>query len=96
MSTAIIEVTKSKIEERDFYSAFYHINRCDFLEINSEEIVKFKLFTEGVIFLMKRKINEGIDNFNKLLNNFDQLGAYFEQMYYIYRAFGYFMQGKHQ
>lgn len=44
---------------------------------------------------MKRKINEGVTNFDKLIENYT-LGPYFQKMYYLYKAFGHFMQGKHQ
>jgi hypothetical protein len=63
---ALVEITKSKIEDRDFYSALYHINRASFLKLGTAEIEKFRLFTEGVVFMMKRKINEGVDNFYRL------------------------------
>ena len=33
------------------------------------------LFTEGVVFLMKRKYSEGVSNFTTLINN-HQLGDY--------------------
>jgi tetratricopeptide (TPR) repeat protein len=65
------------------------------LHLSSQDIKKFKLFTEGVVFLMKRKINEGVDNFNSLKEQY-ALGPYFSKLFYIYRAFGYFMQNRHQ
>jgi hypothetical protein len=74
---SLVEITKSKIEDRDFYSAYYHINRSSFLQVSSPEIEKFKLFTEGVVFLMKRKINEGVEKFYKLDKEHQPLGSYF-------------------
>lgn len=95
VAKALVEIAKSKIEDRDFYSALYHINRADFLQVNSDDIQKFKLFTEGVVFLMKRKINEGVKNLNQLQESY-QLGPYFDKLFYLFRAFGHFMQNKHQ
>ncbi len=42
---------------------------------------------------MKRKINEAVQNFNNFVNKFDKMDSYFENMYYLYLAFGHFMQG---
>ena len=58
------EIAKIKIEERDFYSAYHTLERSEFLDIDKKQLEKFKLYTEGVIFLMKRKFNEALDNFN--------------------------------
>jgi hypothetical protein len=41
---SLVEITKSKIEDRDFYSALYHINRATFLQVSTPEIEKFRLF----------------------------------------------------
>lgn len=57
MSKSLIEITKSKIDDRDFYSACYHINRSQYLELEEPIIEIYKLFTEGVVYLMKRKIS---------------------------------------
>ena len=43
---------------------------------------------------MKRKINEGVDNLNRLAEQYT-LGSYFDSLFYLYRAFGHFMQNKH-
>lgn len=95
VARSLVEISKSKIEDRDFYSALYHINRASYLGVTSEDIEKFKLFTEGVVFLMKRKINEGVNNLNQLQKKY-KLGPYFDPLFYLYRAFGHFMQNKHQ
>ena len=50
---------------RDFYSAFHTLSRSEYLiDIDKKMLEKFKLFTEGVIFLMKRKFKEAMDDFN--------------------------------
>ena len=35
MSFALIEITKSKINDRDFYSALHHISRAEYLSIQN-------------------------------------------------------------
>ena len=44
---------------------------------------------------MKRKIGEGVENLNSLQQIYP-LGPYFEKLFYLYRGFGLFMQGKHK
>lgn len=44
---------------------------------------------------MKRKIKEGVDNLNRLQSQ-HTLGPYFDKLFYLYRAFGHFMQNEHQ
>jgi hypothetical protein len=46
--------------------------------------------------MMKRKINEGVDNFYRLAERHSPIGSYFDKLYYLYRAFGHFMQNKHE
>lgn len=46
--------------------------------------------------MMKRKINEGVENFYQLEEKYSPIGSYFDRLYYLYRAFGHFMQNKHQ
>ena len=60
MAQSLVEIAKSKIEDRDFYSAYHHIGRAQHLQVHSAEIDKFRLFAEGVVFMMKRKIAEGV------------------------------------
>ena len=35
MCKALIEITKTKIDDRDFYSAYYHINRSQHLGLEN-------------------------------------------------------------
>ncbi len=95
VSKSLYEIAKVKIEERDFYSAYHTLERSDFLDIDVKLLQKFKLFTEGVIFLMKRKHKEAIDNFNKMTQVFPKMGDFIKPLLHIYRAYGYFCLGKH-
>lgn len=38
MCKCLIEITKSKIGDRDFYSAYYHICRSHYLDLQHPEI----------------------------------------------------------
>lgn len=60
-----------------------------------KSLEKFRIFTDGVTFLMKRKHKEGIKNLTNLDKNFN-LGEFLKPLVFIYRAYGYFCLGKHQ
>lgn len=79
---------------RDFYSAFHALNRADFFDVDKKVLEKFRLFTEGVIFLMKRKYKDAIDNFNNIQKSY-QLGDFLKPLFHAYRGYGYFCLGKH-
>lgn len=66
VTKSLYEIAKIKIEQRDFYSAFHTLQRSEYLDIDKKLLEKFKLFTEGVIFLMKRKYKEALENFNEV------------------------------
>lgn len=50
ITKAIFEISKIKIEMRDFYSAYYSLNRFDLLNVNIKQssLEKFKIFIESV------------------------------------------------
>lgn len=56
---------------KDFYSAYHHISRArhfiSHIDENDESLVRFRHFIEGVVFLMKRKIDEGMRDFEKFI-----------------------------
>lgn len=55
---------------------------------------KFRIFTDGVTFLMKRKHKEGVKNLTGLIKN-NTIGEFLKPLVYSYRAYGYFCLGKH-
>jgi hypothetical protein len=67
----LIEICKTKIDIKDFYSAYHHIGRAKYLNVNENDpnLLKFKYFIEGIIFLMKRKVDEGMKNFEKFVES---------------------------
>jgi len=52
---------------RDFYQAYHTLQRADYLDVDQKALEKFKLFTDGVTFLMKRKHEDGIKNLTVLV-----------------------------
>jgi len=54
---------------KDFYSAYHHINRAKhflpYINEHDESLLRYKHFIEGVVFLMKRKIDDGMRDFEK-------------------------------
>ncbi|EGR34644.1 hypothetical protein IMG5_005100 [Ichthyophthirius multifiliis] len=95
VTKALYQIAKIKIELRDFYQAFHTITRAEFLDVDKKALEKFRIFTDGVTFLMKRKYQEGIENLSKLVKGYN-LGDFLKPLVYTYRSYGYFCLGKHQ
>mmetsp|Transcript_19568 Transcript_19568/g.30099 ORF Transcript_19568/g.30099 Transcript_19568/m.30099 type:complete len:88 (-) Transcript_19568:3028-3291(-) len=58
--SALYEIAKIKIQHKDFYEAYYNLQRANTLNLRQKKLQNYKLFTEGVIFLMKRKTKTGV------------------------------------
>lgn len=54
VTRSIYEITKIKIQQKDFYEAFYTLERAQYLDIDIKSLNKFKIFTDGVTHLMKK------------------------------------------
>ncbi|KRX11228.1 hypothetical protein PPERSA_07753 [Pseudocohnilembus persalinus] len=67
VSKSLYEIAKIKIELRDFYQAFYTLQRSEFLDVDQELLKPFRMFTDSVTYLMKRKFQEGVDLLNQLI-----------------------------
>lgn len=91
VSKSLYEIARLKIDQRDFYEAFYQLSRADYLDVDQKILEKFKIFTDGVIFLMKRKYDEGIEALTKLVNS-ASISEFLKPMIYQYRAYGYICQ----
>lgn len=96
LANALVEITKFKIKDRDFYSAYHHICRSEFLELKAPAVEMYKLFTEGVIFLMKRKTTEGLANLNQMRDKHPEMDDFLLKLFYLYRAYGYFVSSQHE
>ncbi|CAD8053664.1 unnamed protein product [Paramecium sonneborni] len=95
VTKSLYEIAKMKIEQRDFYAAYHTLNRSSMLDTEKTYLEKFRLFTEAVIFLMKRKFQESMLNFQEIQNN-HQLNDFLKPLFYAYRAYGHFCLSKHQ
>lgn len=66
MNQSLLQIGKLQIKERDFYGALHTFERS--IEIGqTKELKSFHKYTEGVICLMKRKLDEGIEIFNEII-----------------------------
>jgi len=70
-SSALYEIAKIKIQQKDFYEAYYNLQRATHYKLKQRKLMNYKVFTEGVIFLMKRKTKTGI----KLLTSLVEKGG---------------------
>ena len=95
VTKAIYDIAKIKIEMRDFYQAYHTLQRVDYLDVDQKVFEKFRLFIDGVTYLMKRKHEDGIKNLTTLVKT-QTLGDFLKPLVYSYRAYGYFCLGKHQ
>ncbi|CAK74957.1 unnamed protein product (macronuclear) [Paramecium tetraurelia] len=95
VTKSLYEIARMKLEQRDFYAAYHTLNRSSMLDTEKSYLEKFKLFTEAVIFLMKRKFQDSMLNFQEIQNN-HQLNDFLKPLFYAYRAYGQFCLSKHQ
>ena len=90
---SLYEIARIKIEQRNFYEAYHTLQRATLLELEEKAFSKLKLFTEGVIHLMKRKFEEGVTNLTDVIKK-QEVGDHFLPMAFNYRAYGYFCCSK--
>jgi tetratricopeptide (TPR) repeat protein len=60
VTRAIYEITKIKIENRDYYEALYTLERAQYLDIDERVIKKFSIFINGVTAMMKKNYADGV------------------------------------
>ena len=66
------EIAKIKIQLKDFYEAYYNLKRATHFKLKQKQLVNYKIFTEGVIFLMKRKTKAGLKLISNLADRFSK------------------------
>ena len=59
-ANALFEIAKLRIKQKDFYEAYYNLKRVAQFDFRSRKLSEYKLFTEGVLYLMKRKVKKGV------------------------------------
>lgn len=70
--SALYEIAKIKIQQKDFYEANYNLQRAVPLNLRYKKLQNYRLFTEGVIFLMKRKTKTGVKLISQVI---DRMGG---------------------
>jgi tetratricopeptide (TPR) repeat protein len=89
VNKSLLHIGKLKIKERDFYGALHTFERS--VELGqSKELKAFHKYTEGVICLMKRKLEEGIQIFTEIISTSEPFLHDFLGESYENRGFAYF------
>jgi hypothetical protein len=90
VTRAIYEITKIKIENRDYYEALYTLERAQYVDIDEKVIKKFKIFINGVTAMMKKNYTDGIKVLTELLEDKDKpLSNFIKPLFYSTRSYGY-------
>ena len=95
INSSVFYIGSIKIKERDFYGALHTFER-GIQEFITPQHKTLHTYTEGVICLMKRKIEEGIDIFIKLLKSNEPVLIEFIGNCYENLGFAYFSQCKYE
>lgn len=72
------------------------MKRATHFKLKQKKLINYKIFTEGVIFLMKRKNKTSIKLLSSLIEKLaissqQTQSDYITPLIYIYRAYGYFV-----
>ena len=103
---ALYEMTKIHIKQKNFYQALFTLQRALDLKFNSQRLLLYKDFTEGVLYLIKRQFNKGVEILNKLLNTLNKVRHSDKKVMvptaetltyksYVYRAYGHLFNGEY-
>lgn len=65
---ALLEIAKLKIKERNFYEAHYNLKRITLFNFKSAKLDQYQTFTEGVLYLIKRKVKKGVHCLSSLVD----------------------------
>ena len=103
-SSALYEISKIKIQQKDFYEAYYNLKRAGHFKLRQKKLVTYKMFTEGVIFLMKRKTKTALKLICQVVDRLKPSGdaanndnsaqtspEYIYNLVFLYRAYGFFV-----
>ena len=64
---AYFEISKVFLKQRDILNAYDYIQRANDNNYSSKRMSLYRDFTEGVVYLMKRKIKKGVQILTDLL-----------------------------
>ena len=57
---ALFQIAKLRLKQKDYYEAFFCLKRAADNNFQSKRMSFYKDFTEGVLYLIKRKIKKGV------------------------------------
>jgi len=97
-------MAKIRIKQRDFYEAFFILQRAIDKNFKSQRLLLYKDFTEGVLYLIKRQGDRGTEILSKLLNDLIDISSGSNKVMrptvnvltfnsHVYRAYGYLFNG---
>jgi tetratricopeptide (TPR) repeat protein len=103
---ALYEMSKIRIKQQDFYEAFFTLQRAIDKNFKSQRLLLYKDFTEGVLYLIKRQGDKGVEILSQLLENLTKIHQSSNKVMiptvntltfssHIYRAYGYLFNGKY-
>lgn len=95
-NNALYEIIKIRVKQRDFYEAYYTLQRAEKYKQKHQKLSLYQGFTEGVIFLMKRKTKKGVAMLSQMIEKSPVLKdeSYLNSLIYIYRAYGFILLQK--
>jgi hypothetical protein len=56
-SDALFQIAKIRISQKDFYEAYYTLQRATKLKLNNKKMINYKVLTEGVSKTQKKITN---------------------------------------
>lgn len=65
---ALFQIAKLRLKNKDYYEAFFSLKRAADSNFASKRMQYYKDFTEGVLYLIKRKIKKGVQMLTDLLD----------------------------
>lgn len=104
---ALYEMAKIRIKQQDFYEAYFTLQRAIDKNFKSKRLLLYKDFTEGVLYLIKRQGDKGVEILTNLITKLNESNAQNERIMgptvntltyssYIYRAYGYLFSGDYK
>jgi len=104
---ALYEMAKIRIKQKDFYEAFFTLQRAIDKDFKSQRLILYKDFTEGVLYLIKRQGDKGVEMLSWLIQKLVEIDAKDRKVMaptvhtltfnsLIYRAYGHLFNGDYK
>jgi len=89
---ALFRITKMKLREKDFYEAYFNIERAIKKEPLNSKIVLYKKLIEGIVALIKKGHKEGVDLLTNIEQDISKFKDNIKYIYWVFLAYGYMVQ----